>query len=367
MIFRSIPLDVMYICAELVTGKSLPVLVGITRLPIDQFLAWIMLSLGAVFGTLFSAYSMRHMLGMTLLGFANRLVQLSFSLCMSLSLLLSIAKSIHPERGVVLSLIPAFCIVVQSLPQRDSTALLAFILSCLLFYGSMVTAVMPETREHPGPRVLNEHSLSSQAVLVASHDKASPLAVSQILGRALQLFLLSFYACIQHAPTQVYFSSNPRLKNPATYASHHHAMHGHYTLYVGLLSAWIRVCVWSGVCFFQDNTMHYILENDRSRGPWDWLCCSAYMTTLLYSACWTATQLREQVLPRFGVESATGKLKLLACILAFAALFRQKDPQIMFTATNALTLLSLVTTLFTLKPPSHYHDRTGLDRFIPKK
>ena len=153
----------------------------------------------------------------------------------------------------------------------------------------------------------------------------------------------------------MYFATQSKHSNAASYVSHHHAIHWHYTLFVGLVSAWIRVCVWSSVCFFQDNHLHTMLENDHSRGPWDWFCCSAYMTTLLYSACWTATQLREQVLPRFSVfESAPVKLKLLACILALAALFRQRYPQAMFVATHALCLLSLATTMLTLKKPDHH-------------
>jgi hypothetical protein len=198
MVFRSIPIDVMYICAELITGKSIPVLVGITRLPVDQFLCWLMLLLGAVFGTLFSVYTARAVTGMTLLGFSNRLVQLGFSLCMSLSMLLSVSKGIHAGRGVVLSLIPSFCIVAQNLPQRDSTALLSFGLCCLLFYVTMITSVMAEKRDadmlpHPAPR------------MTRPHQEAEEVGVWGFVWRSFQLFLLAFYACIQHAPTQVTF------------------------------------------------------------------------------------------------------------------------------------------------------------------
>jgi hypothetical protein len=216
MVFRSIPIDVMYICAELVTGKSIPVLVGITLLPIDQFLAWLMLFLGAVFGTLFSVYSSRAVVGMTLIGFVNRSIQLSFSLCMSLSLLLSIAKGIHAGRGVILSLVPTFCIVVQNLPQRDSTALLAFVLCCVFFYTSMVTTVMAEGQEVYLAMHLSHSAESATAgvqqhavvVASASRDHSRSLAEEsvglwQFVWRSLQLFLLAFYACIQHAPTQV--------------------------------------------------------------------------------------------------------------------------------------------------------------------
>lgn len=206
MVFRSIPIDVMYICAELVTGKSIPVLVGITRLPVDQFLAWLMLLLGAVFGTLFSVYTSRAVTGMTLLGFSNRLIQLCFSLCMSLSMLLSVSTGIQASSGFVLSLIPAFCVVAQNLPQRDSTALLSFGLCSLLFYVAMITSVMAEKRE-----------VDSMALtMMMHHDRGlvgpgrksvarETEGVWRYVWRSLQLFLLGFYACIQHAPTQVLY------------------------------------------------------------------------------------------------------------------------------------------------------------------
>jgi hypothetical protein len=352
MVLRCIPVDLLFICAELVTGKSIPVLVGITRLPIDQFLAWFMLFLGALGGTFFSVYSSRAVAGMTLPGFINRLVQLSFSLYLSLSLIFSIAKAIHPGRGVVLSIIPAFCVAAQNMPQRDSTALLAFALCCVAFYVGMITAVTPSGL------AVYPLAVPSLAPKPASHHikrslEQESVALWQYVGRALQLFLLSFYACLQHAPTQVYFAIQHHHCKPASYASHHHANHGHYTLFVGLVSAWVRICVWTSVCFFQDNTFHSIIENDLSRGKWDWFCCSLYMTTLLYSACWTATQIREQVLPRFRIDSAQARLKYLVIILALAVLFRQRDAQTMFIATNVLVAISLLTTLCTLKKLRH--------------
>jgi len=52
-----IPLDVLFVLSDLLSGKSIPVLVGIARLPVDQFLAGAVLSLGALAGALFSAYA----------------------------------------------------------------------------------------------------------------------------------------------------------------------------------------------------------------------------------------------------------------------------------------------------------------------
>jgi hypothetical protein len=335
MLIRSVPADLLYICGELLTGKSIPVLVGIARLPIGQGLAWIMVTIGAVAGTLFSSYAAHKGGGLSLLSFGNRFVQLAFSLGLSVSLLLSLAGHIHPERGCSVVVIPVFCSVVQSLPQRHSTAFVSLALSAAVFY----LCVLAGEAEQAPP------VFRGRPARVAAASPGATLSIGEAIARAFQLFVLGFYACIQHAPTQVYFSRCGAGEEPA-YATHHHARHAPYCLFVGLFSAWVRVCVWSGVCFMQDQLLHAMLENDPARADgWAWACCVAYMTALLYSACWTATQLREQVLPRFFIESEAGKLKVAVAVVALAALHRQRSPEVVFYATDALTLTSILVTL----------------------
>ena len=334
MLVKSVPADVLYICAELITGKSIPVIVGIARLPIGQGLAWIMVTIGAVAGTLFSSYAAHKGGGMSCLCFGNRLVQLAYSLGLSVSLLLSLAGHIHPERGGSLVVIPVFGSVVQSLPQRHSTAFVSLALSGAVFY----LCILAGEAEQAAP-VFNGLAAMRRGASTAG----ATLTVGEVVGRAFQLFVLGFYACIQHAPTQVYFRCGG--EEPA-YASHHHARNAPYCLFVGLFSAWIRVCLWSGVCFMQDQLLHAMLENNAARSDaWAWACCVLYMTALLYSACWTATQLREQILPRFRVDSEVGKLKVVVFVVALAALFRQRSPEILFYTTDALTVASVVATL----------------------
>ena len=364
---RSCPWDLLCLGGELLTGKSIPVLMGVVHLPIDRWLTWIVLSLGAVAGALFSVYSSRAVAGLTWLGSANRLVQLSFSLFLSLSLLLSVARGIHFDRGLVLSLVPAFCVAIQPLPQRSSTSIVSFMLACMLL---VLCADTTGTPGGGGPA--RSHALHSHL-----HRHASPReeaeGVWDVVQRALQLFLLAFYASVQHAPTQVYFDGthhprhhHDRLHNlhhhqhthnhiPPEYASHHHAMHTRYACLIGLMSALLRVTFWYIVCFAQDNALHVILENELSPmgEGWNTACCIAYITALLYSGAWTATQLGEQVLPRFQAlgpfDSGTARLKLVAGILAAAALYRQRDAQAVFVATDALVVVSLGTTVLTLK------------------
>jgi hypothetical protein len=358
---RSCPGDLLCIASELVTGKSIPVLMGIVQLPVDRGLVWLVLSLGAITGVLFSVYSSRVVAGMTALGFANRFVQLCFSLFLSMSLMLSIARGIHFERGLILSLIPAFCVVTQPLPQHQLTSVVVFVLSCAVLSRCLSAPVGP-----PPPTAPQIGEANSVSVLPALNAQSAvedeSATVWGIVLRALQLFVLAFYASVQHAPTQEYFGLEQARKEHhshhhhqhrkgAVYASPHHSMHARYACLVGLVSAWLRVSFWYTLCFFQDNIMHIMLENDHSRGGWDWSCCIVYITALLYSGCWTATQIREQVLPHLRIDllRGGGPLKLIALMLGLAALYRQRDGGAIFMATNALTLAVLATTALTLK------------------
>lgn len=336
--------DVLVITSDLITGKSIPVLVGITRLPIDRFLACVVLTMGAAAGTLFSQYTARCARGLHPLAHANRFVQLFFALFLSLSLLLSLSRGIHRERGVMLSLVPALVVAFQDLPQRASTPWVAAMLSVVVYWYCMTVPVQTwDAVEVPAlktPTVL--HGLNQDT----PEDEAA--GVWDVVQRSFQLLVLAFYACVQHAPTQLYFMAE---HDPcAVYASPLHAKHPHYALVVGLWSALLRVCLWYGVVNFQNNALHVMLENDLSRGGWDWAGCVLYSTALLFSACWTSTQIREQVFPFFFVALSTPeRIKLLVCALALAAIHRQRDPLAMFGVTDGLAGLAVLCTALTLK------------------
>lgn len=330
-----IPLDVLFVLSDLLSGKSIPVLVGIARLPVDQFLAGAVLSLGALAGALFSAYA-----GLTTdrghaLARWNRVVQACYGLFLSLALALSLARGLHYQRGVILSLAPAFCLVAQPLSRRESAALLAF----LVFVPALAIGLSaPAPRGEGPPAVL--------PTVLRGLNPSSPLeeeaqGVWEVLGRALQLFVLAFYASVQHAlPAQAAeegFQPSPALLALPVYA-----------VFVGLVGALGRLCVWYLVCFVQDNALHVMLENDLSRGGWDWAACVAYTVVLLYAAAGAASQIREQLLPALLAEPAP-RLKFAAGVLALAALFRMRDPDALFVATSVLAGVSVATAGLTLE------------------
>ena len=320
LLLAAVPWDLLHVCAEVLTGKSVPLLMAIALLPVGQTLAWSMVSLGAVAGALFSVYATRQVAGLSLVGGANRLLQLGFSLVASLALLLSLAGGIHASRGPALALIPAFCVAAQTVPQRHSTALVALVLCALAFYAC----------------ILAEATVPHAAAAAPDEEALLLLSLADVVRRALQLFALAFYACVQHAPTQTYFDL--RGAEPV-HASHFLARHTPYALFVHLVAAWLRACVWSGVCFMRDSQLHAMLEGRPGAAAWP--CLVAYMVALLFSACWTATQLREQVLPLFALDSEPDRVKALACAAACAALCPPGPAY--FYAANALAVGSVLT------------------------
>jgi hypothetical protein len=356
----SVPSDILFVCAELMTGKSIPVLVGITTLPVGQGLAWISVTTGGIAGTCFSAWAARQTESLATLSFLNRLLQLSSSLVYSLSLLVTIAEGVHSEHGATLVLVPAFCIVCQDLPQRPSTALVAFLLAWGTFYiCGIMTAIDASV---PGTAATLEEALSHSKLgyytsLHKTPEPALSMTLQEIVLRALQLFALGAYACMQHAPTQVFFDTHYKdAHSHPIYASTHYATHAAYSFFIAFFSAWLRVCVWTAVCFSQRNFLHLMLENSE-REHWDPLCCSAYSVTLLYSACWNAVQIREQIMPRFHANTKKAALKFAVLILTVATILHQHPPQLMFYSVYALTAVSILTSLTTMRQTHAPHQK----------
>ena len=325
--------DLLYVSADLISGKSIPVLVAVTRLPIDQFLMQLVFTLGAAAGAFYSVYALRPCSLVVPPPRAllwNRALQTGFSLVLSLSLLLSVARGVHYERGVALSILPAFCLVAQTLPARPAApGLVSLLLTAFLLPVCMAIRIGAD-EDHARASVLRG----------LEQDYADPdaeaLAVWSVLARALQLFVLAFYACTQHAPLQPGYVSRGFLTSPR------------YALLVCLISAWGRTVIWYLLSHFPDNALHVMLENDLSRGRgWDWAACICLTTILLYAAVWAASLLREQ-LPLGSGEPA--KLKLAVVALALAALYRQRDSTLLFVATSVCACLSILATALTLQP-----------------
>lgn len=310
--------DVLLLAFDLVSGRSVPVLVAIARLPMDQALVANVLMLGALAGAFYSVYGYLPLPASHRWVAWNRFLQNSAALFCSLSLVHAIARGIHPQRGVSLSVAPCFCLVAQPFVARarDSACVISLFLAvCVLAYclatparggASSLASILPALDS-------GDEDLEAQGVLA-------------VLGRCLQIFVLAFYACVPQTPVPDRLAAASR-----------------YALLVNLAAALLRVAAWYCVCFYQDNVMHVILEN--AGVGWDWTACVGYTVLLLLSACYTAAVLREQ-LP----SSQAARLKFTAAVLGLAVLYQQRVPDVLFYGGTALALLCLLVTAAVLEP-----------------
>jgi len=341
--------DLLCLSSELFTGKSLPALLVLAQRPLDRVPSVVALLLGGLSGAVFTVWASGVSSGLSrrpAVAFGNRALQLGFSAALSLGMALQLARSLAPDGGLLLSLAPALCVCSRALPQRHSTPLLALILALVAMYAGFTTPAdapsgqrravadvlpLPDARRPAGERTLDAWRL---------------------VARALQLFACGLYACIQHAPTQTYEGTVSEHKHEQVqYGSirlHDDAL---YALCVGITAALIRLYPLVAACLFTGNAMHVLLEDDGGWRP-DRACAGAYMVALLYQACWTLTQLREQVLPHFRVlrlDQPRNKTKALVLLLVLASYAPARHIEAVCLATNVLLGCSVLTVCLTLR------------------
>lgn len=221
--------DVLFLSSDLLTGKSLPLLVGITVLPIDRHLLGMILGLGVATGLSFTIWSAKVATTMIPAMFFLRLVNLGFSMFLSISFFLRLGMCVHPA-VLGLAVVPVFILHMQKLPERPSTHLILFFLSMILFWAGLLSEL---------PRPVHHHDVSVQPVmrrLMAlnrmqwqqhhlHHEMGAPVETvappdgpSAIVTffRVLLLYILAFYASVHHGPTQVYFSVSDTTCNRST-------------------------------------------------------------------------------------------------------------------------------------------------------
>jgi len=338
--FRHLPTDILYLCGELVTGKSIPVLMAIVYTPLDRFLTCIMLLLGYLFGSVFSAWSAcnRKDIVPVSLGSFNSILQLYFSMFFSLSFMLCISKTFMGDKGIICSIAPAYCVLCQTLPQRPSTVLIVLLLGISAFYVSMITSI---------PSIPLVFQDTHEPTIIPSLNKEIP-ASNSLWGNitnAIQFFILAFYASIHHGVFQVV--SGGKSDQHPIYMSHHVVTRFGYSCVIHLVSGLIRFSIWMSVVCFQSNMLHIVLELDNSH-VWGWFPSYLFMTALLYESTWNVTQISEQLFSD-GETKHLLKLKLVLLTLSKAAMYRFRYIRVLFWLTQILSFISVITTLVTIK------------------
>jgi hypothetical protein len=345
--------DFIQISTDLFSGKSLPIMLAIVMLPLFRPITIIIVAIGLLCGIGFSTWIVRATCGLNwrLVSQGNRLVQMIFSAGLSLSLALHLGTVLGgwEAGGLLLVLVPAFCLCAENLPQRHSSPLACLLLAIVAI---PVGFAIPLEAGSAGLRhdVLG---LGRQRQAQAGGNvEEQAQGVWDVVGRAMQLFVCAFYAGVQHAPIQVYHASKEEHQDASVeYCSP--AMRGsaRYAFLMLFLSGCLRLSVFFSVCVFQDNAMHVLLEGARGY-EFNKACVCCLMVYLLYQACWTLTQLREQVMPsldQVGLHTPRSKVKMLVVCLALASFPLAEHAQVVFWVTNVLAGCAVLAACLTLR------------------
>jgi hypothetical protein len=343
-------LDLNYLASDLVTGKSLPILVAVSTFNLDPNLMGVMVIAGVSLGaitTLLQAHHAPSLLTNWLLRGLNH----AFAVLLSMAFAIRLCQAMHPD-GRALSLLPLFCVALQQVPERPSTPFTLLVLSIALFWAGILyefdfSTAHPVEAEVRQRRLMQERSLMQQRRLMAlnhqnphhhptHHSDYQPAVTRSIPHSALYslvVLLLAFYASAQHGPVACLADAQPTSRR--RYMSAAFLANRYYAVWPTLSAALLRAYVYLRTGWLHGNPMHISMGDT---GNVSLFCAWLHLVALLYSAAWGVTQLSEQVLTLWPGDH---RPRAAAALLALAYLFRWRDPWAGFLATLAIGALSL--------------------------
>lgn len=331
-------LDLNYLASDLVSGKSLPILIAVSTLNLDPNLMGTMVVVGVLLGTA-STLLITAPAPNVVLTWAVRALNHAFGALLSLAFLARIAGRVHPS-GDVLALLPAFCVALQPVQERPSTPFALLVLSLALFWAGILYEFDPAQPVAHSRKLLalSRHDWYAQRHPNHYHPRLAPDAPTQSVydsaRYSLTVLALAFYASAQHGPIRA---------DSRSYTSPLFLAHRAYAVWPALSAAMLRAYVYLRTGWLHGNPMHISLEHDPALEDLSMLCTWIHMVVLLYSAAWTLTQLADQVLT---VVPGSHRPNATALILALAYLFRWRDPWAGFLATIGVGAATLIAALF---------------------
>jgi hypothetical protein len=351
--------DLNYLASDLVSGKSIPVLIAVTVLPLDPNLLGTMVLLGVFLGSLATlALAWRPpspAAAAVLTGWGARFMNHSFAAFLSLSFLLRIAPRLYPT-GTTLSLLPGFCVVCQYVPERPSTTFVLLVVSVGLFWLG-IAHEMGAMRPRQGPELLAESVHQAQRALMrlpepgrrllalhpgdrlpASHaHNHAPRQITQSfwdsLGYSLLVVGLTFYATANHGPVHSYGGGDEGNPFARRYMSVQYLYSRAYSVWPTLTAAMLRAYVYLRTAWLHGNALHLIYETGSDERDLSRFCVWLHMVVLLYSAAWSCTQLTEQVLTVFVGDKTQLRMNFTVVLLALAYLFQWRHDWLGFWLT----------------------------------
>ena len=361
--------DLNYLASDLVTGKSIPVLIAVSVLPLDPNLLGTMVLLGVFLGsivTLATAWNPPPTgAAGVFAGWGARFLNHAFSAFLSVSFLLRVSGRIYAA-GASVALLPAFCVVCQYVQERPSTPFTLLVISIGLFWLGIAyemeamhpPAVAFGSGQDTGAQLLADHVHQSQRSLMALrptdhwHPPArhapgaagppgppGPHPIARSLWDSLRYSLLvvalAFYATASHGPIHSYNTGDEGDPTAKRYMSVQFLYSKGYSMWPTLTAGLLRAYVYLRTAWLHGNALHLICENDSDARTISLFCAWLHVVVLLYSAAWSCTQLTEQVFPLFVGDKTQFRMHFTAALLAVAYSFRWGDDWAGFYMTLA--------------------------------
>lgn len=291
--------DIAFMSAETLTGKNIPLLLAVCKLPLDPYLMGIMVVAGTATGSIGTMILTKTQFRQDYVVYqwALRFLNQAFACFLSVWLFMRVAP-LFLEEGFGLCIMPLFVVVLQYLRETPTTPFILFLLCFVCGSASFYL-------ERPPPVYVDEPVLKSQPHTVSRtlqalsrqdwyyHQRHRHEHLEQPISHGLfysiLIFFCSFYASTQHNTTR-----------PEIYVSSAFVYNIFYGGWILFTSAMIQIYAVMWIGLTHDTTLHLAYAGDLPKQTGlvcVWLLC----VCLLYSATWNFTQISEQIFT-MGVE-----------------------------------------------------------------
>jgi hypothetical protein len=387
--------DTSFLSSDLLTGKSLPVLVAISTLPLDPNLLGTMVLLGATMGALVNLRYAWSVITVHTVNWVAYFLHNLFSAFLSCSFLLHLAGRVR-NGGAGISILPLYVVLVQGVSESIDTCYVSLMLSMTLGWLNLVYEPPSHSDRYelasavvalPGTFSLQEYHdpAAAQRTLLAmdkqywykTHHREAHLphpsqqphyvstSVQDNLLHSVIILMLTFYASLQHTPVALYVptavdpsQSKDRLR---MYVSVNLLVNRLYSIWVAMTAALIRSFVLLTVGLIQRNSLHVIYDPSHDyHGTVPLVCYWVYLVALTHSGTWAMTQFTlAWACMNLGPQQASNilsqertkqlkdyctdmRLRWAVVLLALSSLYKWEDPVIAMSLVLPMLGTSIV-------------------------
>jgi hypothetical protein len=323
---------------DILSGKSIPVLLAVTLYHLDPHLLGTMVLLGATVGTVINIHKTSKKPASDQIEWWFRIIHLSFGAWLSITLLHRILGYMHPA-GVLLATIPSFWVIIQPVPERPITLCFIFLLTMVLFYMSLI--ISPEmlidsdtVRQHQRQlQAINKYDWYKSHKIATYSPPVDVHPVESALPGSIIILVLSTLSTIQNGPLYNFTSK---------YCSPSLLFNRTYSVFACIVAALFRSYIIITIGWMQHNILHLLLEGSQAI----FWACWVWIVLLLMTINWHVTHVSYNLLTIF--KGNPNDFKLKYTIILFAIGYMYPWTQFNFFLVLLTTLQILSITLYVL-------------------